>query len=156
MLNNKNKEYLIENFKKSIKSTVKAISNKKDVNIQFGNDEDNKSNNISLSPISFNESLSNKEIIRGESDSASLVERYHNPKIHKEFLPSDKFHQKIFNELEYLRCEIIGSNKMRGVKKNIDFLENSIIKNKIKNKEKLNVDKTFKLAIKKKYSQSKY
>ena len=42
MLENKNKNVLIESFKKSIESTVKAISNKKNVTIEFGNQKDHK------------------------------------------------------------------------------------------------------------------
>ena len=33
--------------------------------------------------------LSNKEIIRGEGDSASLIEKYHDPNLHNELAPSN-------------------------------------------------------------------
>jgi len=149
MLENKNKNVLIESFKKSIESTVKAISNKKNVTVEFGNQKDHKLKKIQLSKIECEKKLSNKEIIRGEGDSASLIEKYHDPNLHNELAPSNQLYKKIFNELEFLRCEVIGSEKMLGVKKNIDYLEKVYLKNTLVNKEKVSIEKTFKIAIKK-------
>ena len=149
MLENKNKNVLIETFKKSIESTVKAISNKKNVTVEFGNQKDHKLKKIQLSQIEYEKTLSNKEIIRGEGDSASLVERYHDANLHNELAPSNQIYKKIFNELEFLRCEVIGSEKMLGVKRNIDYLEKVYLKNTLVNKEKVSIEKTFKIAIKK-------
>ena len=149
MLENKNRNVLIESFKKSIESTVKAISNKRNVTVEFGNQKDLKLNKIQLSQIEYEKKLSNKEIIRGEGDSASLIEKYHDPNLHNELAPSNQLYKKIFNELEFLRCEVIGSEKMLGVKKNIDYLEKVYLKNTLVNKEKVSIEKTFKIAIKK-------
>ena len=149
MLENKNRNVLIESFKKSIESTVKAISNKSNVTVEFGNQKDLKLNKIQLSQIEYEKKLSNKEIIRGEGDSASLIEKYHDPNLHNELAPSNQLYKKIFNELEFLRCEVIGSEKMLGVKKNIDYLEKVYLKNTSVNKEKVSIEKTFKIVIKK-------
>ena len=149
MLENKNRNVLIESFKKSIESTVKAISNKRNVTVEFGNQKDLKLNKIQLSQIEYEKKLSNKEIIRGEGDSASLIEKYHDPNLHNELAPSNQLYKKIFNELEFLRCEVIGSEKMLGVKKNIDYLEKVYLKNTSVNKEKVSIEKTFKIVIKK-------
>ncbi len=150
MLPNKRKENLVESFKKSIESTIKAISDKKKINIKFGNKEKKNLNNISLSSVEYNKKFVNKDIIRGEGDTASLIEKYHSQNLHKKFLPSNKMRESIFNELECLRCEIIGSGKMLGVKNNIDFLEKNIVREAVKAKEKLSEDITFKLVVKKK------
>ena len=155
MLPNKRKENLVESFKKSIESTIKAISDKKKINIKFGNKEKKNLNNISLSSVEYNKKFVNKDIIRGEGDTASLIEKYHSQNIHKKFLPGNKMRESIFNELECLRCEIIGSEKMLGVKNNIDFLEKTIVREAVKAKEKLSEDITFKLVVKKKINNHK-
>ena len=72
------------------------------------------------------------EKIRGMSDSASLIRKYHDFDLHKRLSPAKDEYKKIFDELEIMRCEVLGSLNMPGIKKNIsDFLE-AEIKDEIK------------------------
>ena len=43
------------------------------------------------------------------SDSASLIKKYHDINLHKQLSPSKEDHKKIFDELENMRCEVLGS-----------------------------------------------
>ena len=118
-----------ESFKKSIESTIKAISENKDLSISFGDIDKTKSQDVLLPSLS--ETIENKKvkIIRGMSDSASLIKKFHNSQLHNRLSPLSDNQKKIFDELENLRCEVIGSKKMPGIKKNIkDSLEIELLK----------------------------
>ena len=88
-----------ELFQKSIKSTVKAISEKKNLNIFFGDLDKTKKQDILLP--SFNDASEKNKIIRirGMSDSASLKKKFHNTKIHQDLRPEIENHKKIYDEL---------------------------------------------------------
>ena len=67
-------------FKKSIESTVKAISKKSNVNILFGSDNKSSYQNVNLPEVNKNKLYKSKLSIRGMSDAASLINRYHDKK----------------------------------------------------------------------------
>ena len=147
-----------EQFQKSIKSTVKAISEKKNLNIFFGDLDKTKKQDILL-PY-FNDASEKNKImrIRGMSDSASLKKKFHNTKIHQDLRPEIENHKKIYDELENLRCEVLGSSKMPGIKKNIgEFLElelNEEVENKISQEKTVKFilrDKLLKEKLSEKY-----
>ena len=70
-------------FKKSIESTVKAVANKPDISILFGANKKNFQRNITLPEVDKANFYQSKLNIRGKSDSASLIQRYHDSKVHK-------------------------------------------------------------------------
>ena len=110
---------IIDSFKKSIESTVKAIAKDKDLSLIFGQKASTEKYNINLPDISEKTYYSDKTIVRGESDSASLIKRFHNIEMHKIMKPANVESEKIFNKIEFLRCELIGSAQLPGVKKNL-------------------------------------
>ena len=67
-------------FKKSIESTIKAISKKPDISILFGSDNKSSYQNVNLPEVNKKQLYKSKLSIRGRSDSASLVNRYHDQK----------------------------------------------------------------------------
>ncbi len=138
----------VNTFKKSIESTVKAISKKSDINILFGSDIKNSDQNVNLPE--FNEKKLNKSkvSIRGKSDSASLVNRYHNKIVHQKMSPKNIEAKIIFDEIEFLRCELLGGLKYPGIKKNLLDFEQEHIKEKKNENVKLNKSETFKLYLK--------
>ncbi len=138
----------VNTFKKSIESTVKAISKKSDINILFGSDIKNSDQNLNLPE--FNEKKLNKSklSIRGKSDSASLVHRYHDKIVHQKMSPKNIEAKIIFDEIEFLRCEILGGLKYPGIKKNLLDFEQERIKEKKNENVKLNKSETFKLYLK--------
>ena len=64
-------------FKKSIESTVKAISEKKNLNIFFGETDKTKSQDIILPSIKDPSEVIKVKKIRGMGDSASLIQKFH-------------------------------------------------------------------------------
>ncbi|MEC8100574.1 MAG: cobalamin biosynthesis protein CobT [Pseudomonadota bacterium] len=137
-------------FKKSIESTIRAISEKKSLNIFFGDNIKNKSHDIVLPSIK-NTSNSNIKIIRGIGDSLSLKEKFHSSKLHQKISPQNEIQRKIFDELEGLRCEVLGSIKMPGIKKNIS----EFTKIEISKETKISQEKTIKLILRDKLLNDK-
>ena len=135
-------------FKKSIESTIKVISKKPDINILFGSDNKSSYQNINLPEVNKNKLYKSKLSIRGRSDAASLVNRYHDKKIHQKMSPENLETKTIFDEIEFLRCELLGSEKYPGIKKNLLDFDIEYIKEKITENIKLSKPETFKLFLK--------
>ena len=135
-------------FKKSIESTIKAISKKSDISILFGSDNKSSYQNINLPEVNKNKLYKSKLSIRGMSDAASLINRYHDKKIHKKMSPKNIETKVIFDEIEFLRCELLGSVRYPGIKKNLLDFDIEYINEKIIENIKLSKPETFKLFLK--------
>ena len=71
------KEEILENFKIAIKSTVKSISNRDDLEISFGGqDVSNENNKLRLPEISEFKNKINFDHARAQADSESLKLRF--------------------------------------------------------------------------------
>ena len=82
------KEEILENFKAAIKSTIKSLSNKDDIEISFGGQEVlNENNKLRLPEINELQNKINFNLTRAQADSESLKLRYSNKKIFKNFEP---------------------------------------------------------------------
>ena len=138
----------INTFKKSIESTIKAISKKSDINILFGSGNKSSYQNVNLPEINKDKLYKSKLSIRGRSDSASLVNRYHDKKLHQKMSPENLETKVIFDEIEFLRCELLGSVKYPGIKKNLLDFDTEYINEKITENIKLSKPETFKLFLK--------
>ena len=138
----------INTFKKSIESTIKAISKNSKINVSFGADNSNSDQNVNLPEVDKNELFKSKLSIRGISDSVSLVNRYHNKKIHQKMSPKNLDTKVIFDDIEFLRCELLGGLKYPGIKKNLLDFDLDYINEKINENTKLSKPETFKLFLK--------
>ena len=147
-MTDKKKEYIINSFRKSTESTIRAITKKVNINIKFDDNTDKNNKLISLPKI--NNELSPKDIsfIRGLSDSASLINKFHNFSLHTKMRPINNQKAMIFDELEFLRCESLGAKKLPGIRQNINFVEQQYLK-KLGKEETLSKPLTFKFIFKK-------
>ena len=126
------KKNRIDLFKNSISSTVRAISENKNIDITYSVPSKTKKDNQIILPSPSIKLLENeKNEIRGKADSSALKLKYHNKLIHKSKTPNSVISRKIFNSIETARYESIGINKFPGILKNIDKSIES--KYKIKN-----------------------
>ena len=122
-----------DSFQKSIESTAKVTSEDKNLNVFFGESVKKNKTDIFLPVIDETSDLKDIEKIRGMSDSASLIRKYHDFDLHKRLSPIKDEYKKIFDELEIMRCEVLGSLNMPGIKKNISDLLELEIKDEKKN-----------------------
>ena len=155
---NKNKSST-ETVKKALSETIRAISKKSDLNVNFES-ESNKHDqtNVQLSRISNKKTKNEILNARGESDAQALFIRYHDKKIDQKYAPQGDIALNLFNEMEQARCEAIGGIIYPGAAKNI---ENNIEKKSKKFFENSEPNKKFPLQdsltllIKKKASNLK-
>ncbi len=114
------KEDILENFKTAIKSTIKSISNKEDIEISFGGQEIFSENNkIRLPEINENQNKINFDLTRAQADSESLKLRYCNKKVLKKYEPRGSKAKKLYEIAEKVRYETLGTIEYLGIKNNL-------------------------------------
>ena len=114
------KEEILECFKTAIKSTVKSISNKDDIEITFGGQNISfEKNKLKLPEISEFQNKINFDLTRALADSESLRLKYSNKKILKSFEPKGSKAKKLYEIAEKIRFETIGTEEYIGIRENL-------------------------------------
>ncbi len=114
------KEEILENFKTAIKSTIKSLSNKDDLEISFGGqDVSSENNKLRLPEIKEIQNKINFDITRAQADSESLKLRYSDKKILKNFEPNGSKAKKLYGIAEKIRYESLGTQEYKGIKDNL-------------------------------------
>ena len=115
------KKEKLENFKIAISSTVKSLSNSSKIEVSFGNQISKTENKIiKLPDLNSLENKLNYREIRAIADSKSLMVRFSDEKIFKNYEPVGNISKRLYKISEKIRCEKIGSNYFKGVKNNIE------------------------------------
>lgn len=124
-----------EKFKLAITSTFKVISGKEKIEINF-EDKNSSSKNFNFFQFDNLKDIEDFTKIRAEADSRALKIRYSNNKIYEKNLPRNSTNKFLYNLSEKIRYEQIGSNNLKGIKKNL--LNNYELKQKFTKKNQLN------------------
>jgi len=116
-------DYQSETLKKALSSSVRAISNKSDLEVSFTPDVQYQSNQSSVQLPTPSREPNKKEVfeLRGISDSSALKVKYHNQELHNKNLPKGDLAISVYNALEKARYEAIGAKKLTGVSNNLLF-----------------------------------
>ncbi len=115
------KKEKLENFKIAISSTVKSLSNSSKIEVSFGNQISKTENKIiKLPDLNALDNKLNYSEIRAIADSKSLMVRFSDEKIFKNYEPVGNISKRLYKISEKIRCEKIGSNYFKGVKNNIE------------------------------------
>ena len=114
------KEEILENFKTAIKSTIKSISNKDDIEISFGGQDILSENNkLRLPEINEFQNKINFDLTRAIADSESLKLKYSSKKILKNYEPTGSKAKKLYEIAEKIRYESVGIQEYQGIKENL-------------------------------------
>ena len=124
-------ELLKERFKSAVSSTVKAISENFDLEIKFGNNTSSKKNLLNLPEVANLKKLQDFTNLRAFADSEALKIKYTDKKIYLENEPEGVMAKALYAIAEKIRYEKIGSDRLKGVKNNI----NQCYENKFKDKK---------------------
>ncbi len=130
-------ELLKERFQSAVSSAVKTISENFELDIKFDNNNSTKKNSLNLPEIINLKSLQDITNLRAFADSEALKIKYTNEKVYLKNEPKGSVAKSLYAIAEKIRYEKIGSNKLKGVGKNII----QSYENKFKNK-KINDVKT--------------
>ena len=112
-------DLLKERFKAAVSSAVKAISENFDLEIKFTNNLSSKQNSLYLPEVSSLKKLQDFTNLRAFADSEALKIKYTDEKIYLENEPNGLVSKALYAIAEKIRYEKIGSDKLKGVKKNI-------------------------------------
>ena len=137
----KKEENFLEEFKRALVSTIKSISQKKDCEIKFGNNNLSSKTNINLPEIKKIKNLNHLVNIRALADSEALRLKYSDQKLLDLNKPKGETAEKLYKIAEKIRYEKIGSEEFLGVEKNISIAFNDLNKKFDTKKDKDNIKK---------------
>ena len=115
------RENPLERFKRTTAATVRAVARKPDITVGFhpsGQGVVGDEVKLSLPP----RDLPHEEVLqcRGQADASALKLRHHNQGLHRTSRPQDPVAREVFDMVEQLRCEALGSEHMAGMAMNLD------------------------------------
>ncbi len=137
-----------EKFKLALLSTANAIADDYSPN----NDKKNKKNSkIDLFELDKLESRSDFVKYRAEIDSGALKRKFSNTEIFRNNFPQNSSYKQLYELSEKIRCEILGSNILKGVGANLkENYTNEILakkKDQLFSKEDVSVIEAFELYM---------
>ncbi|MFT5182397.1 MAG: cobaltochelatase CobT [Alphaproteobacteria bacterium] len=111
----------IEEFRRVTAAAMRAISRNAELSVTFSPDPANLQGNEARLPLPSRD-LPYDEVcvVRGESDSLALRQRYHNPALHAERMPAMPAAAELYNAIEQVRVESIGAEHMAGMANNLE------------------------------------
>ena len=112
-------ELIKERFKSAVSSAVKAISEKYDIEIKFGNNLTSKKNSLNLPDIVNLNKMQDFINLRAFADSEALKLKYNNEEVYVKNEPDGSMAKALYAIAEKIRYEKIGSDKLKGIKNNI-------------------------------------
>ena len=110
-------------LKRVTAAACKAIARRSEMAVQFGHGgatADEETIHLPTPPPQVNKHALTK--LRGIADSLSLRLRYHDEAIHRQNLPKGALARAVFEAVEQVRCESIGTRRMAGVAGNLEAL----------------------------------
>ena len=139
---------LKEQFKQAILSTAKVISDDYKIKI----DKKNKSSkNMDFFELDNLNTRLDFIKYRAEIDSKALRKKFSNDEIYKINLPKNLSCKSLYELSEKIRCEILGSIMLKGIKSNfIENYNNKLFfkrKDQLKTKEDVNISEAFELYM---------
>ena len=129
-------EEIIEEFKRSLASTIKSISKSNSIEINFVQEKSSiDGQNINIIEPNLNTLKNKLNYIRAEADLMALKIRFHEKKIHNQYLNKNNIVNDIFSAVEQSRIETKGSKFFKGIKNNIFSKHQADLINSISIKE---------------------
>ena len=112
----------LEEFRQVTAATMRAISGKAELNVEFsGRPQAKSAEQAVLSQPRRDLPAEDVAQVRGEADSQALRLRHHDAALHARARPTgDPLAQEIFDAVEQTRCEALGMHRMAGVAVNLD------------------------------------
>ena len=153
------REILKERFKSAVSSAVKAISEDFDIDVKFGSSTDSKKKSLNLPEITDLTKLEDFTDVRALADSEALKIKYTDENIFHKNEPKGSIAKTLYTIAEKIRYEKIGSDKLIGIKNNINqSYENKYRKRKIEEinaKSDVSIAEAFELYLRNHFFQIK-
>ncbi len=138
-----------EKFKQALISTIKVISD--DFKIDPKIKKDSNSNNFDFIEVENLENEQNYIKLRAQADSEALKIKFSNKETYNQNIPKNTASKKLYDISEKMRYEILGSNMLKGVSKNLKNNYNYSLsikrKDQLKTKEDVSISEAFELYM---------
>ena len=108
-----------EEFRRVTAAAMRAIAGRDDVTLAYGSEARLIDNQARLPMPSRDFTDREKASLRGEADAMALRLRYHDEEIHATRAPRSENARNVFESLERVRVEALGSRMMAGVAENL-------------------------------------
>ncbi len=114
----------LERREQALAATVRALAGLPDLEVVFrgaapATSGRGAARTVRLPPLRPDLDPQDLARLRGEADGAALRERLHDPAIHRRLAPGSELAQLLFDRLEQLRVEVVGSEHLLGVRRNL-------------------------------------
>ncbi len=117
MINTHEEERLAQR-KEALAAATRALAHNRELRLRFGNAPGN-DNDIALPDISNATPDYELAYIRGVADFSALLLRHHDTSLHQTMRPTNPAQANLFDMLESVRIETLGSQHMEGVQHNL-------------------------------------
>ncbi len=109
-----------ERCERALIQATRALAGVKDIEVTFGPEFPGQGKTVvRLPPLSLPLSESDAARVRGQADRMALKCAYHDPVIHLRYRPSGSRAREIYDAVEDMRCQSLGSNALAGVARNL-------------------------------------
>lgn len=131
-------EALNDLAKRITTSCVKAVAERSDLVVSFSPAPAGVVGNSCRLPQPA-KNLTSEDVtkLRGAADAIALRLRYHDEALHHKLAPATKDARAVFDAVEQVRCEVIGSERMQGVASNLNARLESRLRDNPPNKTNL-------------------
>ncbi|HWL66883.1 MAG TPA: cobaltochelatase subunit CobT [Geminicoccus sp.] len=116
----------IDNFQRVVGATVRAMARKPSLDVQFRAGENRRptegqagGESVRLPTPRQDFAKADLARIRGEGDQSALRLRHHDAKLHARHAPNGEIAQLVYDKMEQVRVEALGSSRMAGVRENL-------------------------------------
>ena len=148
---------LKEKIRIALNSTAKVISDNFDINKKKIDDKKTK-DDISIEIDNLN-NPSDFLRLRAETDSSALKKKFSNEFIYKKNLPSNNSSRTLYSTAEKIRYEVLGSQMLKGIERNLHENYSQIInrkkKDQLKTKDDVPIAEAFELYMLKNFHKIK-
>ena len=108
-----------EEFRRVTAAAMRAIAEREDITLVYGSESRLVENQARLPLPSRDFTEKEMAALRGEADAMALKLRFHDESVHAKHAPSGENARAVFESLERVRCEALGSRMMAGVASNL-------------------------------------
>ena len=116
----KRRANLQEDFRQATSAALRALSGNKELEAVFASNARGKiGNDVFISSPSREMTPGEQAQVRGECDQNALREAHHDEALHARLAPSEMTARQVFDALEQVRYEALGSKDMGGVRQNL-------------------------------------
>ena len=109
-----------EHGQRALAQATRALAGARNLDVTFGPSLPGQPPNlVRLPPVKWPLAAADAARVRGQADHLALRSAYHDPAVHARFRPTGHRAREIFDAVEDMRCQSLGSNVLAGVALNL-------------------------------------